>query len=535
MVDRVIKLEGRGLRGESFADIARRTGQYGVVPGDDDADVLTKITAGAESAADQARAWAESATAPGVEGSRSAKSWAGQAAISAAAALAFIGGIAFADTTAGLAAVNNGDYFSTIEVGQDDAATIYLKAGGSAVEQTTLISTQGVDNRIAAFAPVRDAPYGNFIFGSPTAGGDIVNGFHSDGHVTGSLTGFGLGQYLSVTTSYACDAFGAGALRYLETGHSTSALSYQALHHATNPIACIAIGVDAGFNSTAPKYTIWIGRHSGNLADYAGEGSIFIGEQTARYFTSGDNIIGIGRNVFANAPATGSAHCLVAGSNSAIKTAVATSVLLGEDIMQSQGAGTRTAADSFHGGYRNSFGILSSESVASVGAYGFFQADNDNTALSQATGLGAFHGQYVAGSNNLFLGFRAAAHVAKTTLNGVVCIGPQAGDVGLGANALNDNDFVLANSYIDSRRLMTGNFVTQQVNFFGLVTVDGPVDLRSYTVAQLSNILSPSAGMTVFCTNARNDGEGAAAGTGSLVAYDGTNWKVPGISGAVAA
>lgn len=41
----VIKLLGRGLRGESMAEIARRTGAFGVLPGDTDAQVLEKFAA----------------------------------------------------------------------------------------------------------------------------------------------------------------------------------------------------------------------------------------------------------------------------------------------------------------------------------------------------------------------------------------------------------------------------------------------------------------------------------------------------------
>lgn len=43
MADRVIMLEGRGARGESFGDIARRTGSYDATPTDTDAAVLDKF------------------------------------------------------------------------------------------------------------------------------------------------------------------------------------------------------------------------------------------------------------------------------------------------------------------------------------------------------------------------------------------------------------------------------------------------------------------------------------------------------------
>ncbi|WP_305096490.1 SGNH/GDSL hydrolase family protein [Croceibacterium aestuarii] len=50
MADRVINLVGRGLRGESYADILRRTGLFGVLPTDDDATALGKLNADADAA-----------------------------------------------------------------------------------------------------------------------------------------------------------------------------------------------------------------------------------------------------------------------------------------------------------------------------------------------------------------------------------------------------------------------------------------------------------------------------------------------------
>lgn len=62
MVDRVIKLEGRGLRGESYADTARRSGLFGILPTDDDETVIGKINADAAASADRAELAAEQAT-----------------------------------------------------------------------------------------------------------------------------------------------------------------------------------------------------------------------------------------------------------------------------------------------------------------------------------------------------------------------------------------------------------------------------------------------------------------------------------------
>lgn len=62
-----------------------------------------------------------------------------------------------------------------------------------------------------------------------------------------------------------------------------------------------------------------------------------------------------------------------------------------------------------------------------------------------------------------------------------------------------------------------------------------PIDHATYTVAQLASIPTPQAGDTVWCSNARNTGEGAGAGTGSLVTYSGSLWRIPGVATAVAA
>lgn len=57
----------------------------------------------------------------------------------------------------------------------------------------------------------------------------------------------------------------------------------------------------------------------------------------------------------------------------------------------------------------------------------------------------------------------------------------------------------------------------------------------SYTVAQLSG-LPTIEGNTVWCSNARNSGEGGGSGTGSIVSYrSGTGWRIPGVSTVVAA
>lgn len=61
----------------------------------------------------------------------------------------------------------------------------------------------------------------------------------------------------------------------------------------------------------------------------------------------------------------------------------------------------------------------------------------------------------------------------------------------------------------------------------------GHLDLPTYTVATLP--FTNTVGRTVFCTNARNAGEGAGSGTGSIVVWSGSKWHLPGVSSAVTA
>ncbi|QPI73941.1 glycosyl hydrolase family 28-related protein [Sphingobium sp. Cam5-1] len=96
----------RGLRGESQADILRRTGQFGVLPTDTDEQAVGKLNAVAAASA----ALAESAAGP-----------------------------TYPDTGAGLAATTDGQAFA-VDNG-DGTVTIYLNDGGVAVAQRTLFTT----------------------------------------------------------------------------------------------------------------------------------------------------------------------------------------------------------------------------------------------------------------------------------------------------------------------------------------------------------------------------------------------------------
>lgn len=119
----VVKVERRGLRGEGFGETARRVGAVGPVaiePADSDAQVLTKVGAGA--AADRAAA---------------------EAARDLAQAAALTAPTVYATVAAGLAAVADG---ATFWAESADGPNLYRRAGAAA----NLIST------IATLSKVRD-------------------------------------------------------------------------------------------------------------------------------------------------------------------------------------------------------------------------------------------------------------------------------------------------------------------------------------------------------------------------------------------
>lgn len=119
-----ISLSGRGARGESQADILRRTGQFGVLPTDTDAEAVGKLNADAAAYAAAAAAWAEG-TLPGGAGTKSAKEYALAAAAEIETKLSLIGGVngtAFIDT------VGNGYGFIPASDGDGDLEFPFLNA-----------------------------------------------------------------------------------------------------------------------------------------------------------------------------------------------------------------------------------------------------------------------------------------------------------------------------------------------------------------------------------------------------------------------
>lgn len=103
-LDRIINVSS--ARGESYADILRRTGLFGVLPTDDDAAAVGKVNADALASASTAEAAA---------------------------------GPTYASTAAGLAATSSGEAFAVDAGG--GLVTVYLNSAGVAVPQRTLATT----------------------------------------------------------------------------------------------------------------------------------------------------------------------------------------------------------------------------------------------------------------------------------------------------------------------------------------------------------------------------------------------------------
>ena len=312
-------------------------------------------------------------------------------------------------------------------------------------------------------------------------------------------TGFGFANMPNATSAYACSTFGYAAGNAITTGHSNTLLGYQSGLAITTGIMNTLVGVDAGFISTAMNRSVILGHHCVNTGNYTGTGLIAIGQQTARSLTEGDDHIVIGRNSQANAPATGSGQSVIVGCNSALASAVVTSVVIGKDIMQSSGAGTRTVTDCYLAGYRALFGVRSSTDDCILGPYALFQADGSTVDSVGNTAFGGRAGYLVSSTNCLFMGYRAAAKTVSGSLTGVVALGYRAGDTAGGGTALVNNDFVLANSEADSSRLIWGNFATGNVNIQNDLTIGGD---------------------TLKVTTARTPASATAVGTAGEICWD---------------
>jgi hypothetical protein len=128
-----------------------------------------------------------------------------------------------------------------------------------------------------------------------------------------------------------------------------------------------------------------------------------------------------------------------------------------------------------------------------------------------------------AGAGASFFWLRASSTDA------VIGVTPASGITGLPTvETANDFDLVLGRFAVEKVRLTTAG-----VTITGATTLTSTIGLKSYTVATLPT--PGTRGRAADCSNARNAGEGAGLGTGSIVEDDGTNWKIPGVASAVAA
>lgn len=303
---------------------------------------------------------------------------------------------------------------------------------------------------IEALGPnIKDTISGNLITGSPSSGSLLNN--TPAGTKNGDIsTAFGVNTLVFATSAYALSAFGYGALYRITTGDSNTGLGYQAGHNLTTGQKNTLVGVDAMYQSQTGSFNTVIGHHCMNVGVYTGSGAVVIGQQTARNFTTGDNIIYIGRNAGANAPATGSQNCIVIGGDAAIAAAVDTSIIMGHGAVSLSATVTNSI---ILGRYAQYGGGTISGSVL-VGNDSMFRATggggNNNTTLGYQTGYS------IEGTGNTFVGYRAGYRSSNTNANSAVCIGNLAG-FGL----VNSSDLYIGNSNAISAHLIWGNFASQ--------------------------------------------------------------------------
>ena len=340
--------------------------------------------------------------------------------------------------------------------GTSAAGLALLVAANAAAQRTALSLVPGTNvqaydadlTALAARPQLSNSTSANLFSGSAPA--LLTPGAVSGDHDGDSNTGFGFGMFASATTAYASAAFGLGALSSVTEGHSNTALAYQALGELTTGIMNTAIGVDAGRLALTMNYNTIVGHHTLNGGAFTGEGGVFIGQQTARNFTSGDYMIWIGRNAGANSPATGSANCVVIGGVAGIAGSINGSVVIGKDAVVATAAITTSVIignSALYGG-----GTVNSNAI--VGVETFFRASGGGGSSNSS--LGYQTGYSIAGTGNTLLGYRAGYRGSNTTVNSAVCIGNLAG-----FNAVTSGDLYIGNSDALSAHLIWGNFGTQ--------------------------------------------------------------------------
>jgi hypothetical protein len=477
-------------RGESFAAVARRTGSVNgitVAPDATDEEVIDAF----------------------------------------AASVALLTGTqVYATTAAGIAAVGEGASFWTADA---NGLRLWRDIGGVATEIETLFNIDDVlvdEVTLDVLIERADLTSNNLVIGG--GGGSLTNSA-AGAHVGDSNVGIGPGVFDAMTTGYASTAVGSDAGAFLTTGHSNTLLGYQSGHNLTTGIMNILVGVDAGYLSTAMNYSVVIGHHALNAGAFAGDAAIIIGQQAARSLTTGSNIIIMGRNALANSPGTGTANCIVIGANTALKSSVATSVLLGTDIMQSSaGVGARTITDCVIAGWRSMFGQQTAAYCTIVGTLGFFQSDADTTAAEANAGLGHSVGYLISGNYNTLVGTYVSRRLTKQNINYLCLFGYRVGDQSGSDWTPVNHDIAIGYGPTAAERVLYGNMSTGILNTKSHFNAGGVLKSATYTVATLPAAATVGAGARAYVTDANSTTYRAAAAGGGAnkvsVFTDGASW-----------
>lgn len=360
-----------------------------------------------------------------------------------------------------------------------DVVAVYRSPGPAKRTTASVLKTYAQ----TGLGPQRyDATSGNVFYGSLAPLLNNTPAGTKDGDIN---TGFGLGVMPNATSAYACAAFGYGSLNSLTTGHSNTCFGYQTGEALETGIMNTLVGVDAGFRSVTMNYCTVIGHHCLNIGAFTGEGLVAIGQQTARNFTSGNNMIWIGRNAGANAPATGSASCEVIGAGAGIAASVSSSTVIGTDAVAISGA----ISNSVIIGKFAQYGGGTIASNALVGVEAFFRSSggggNNNSSLGYQAGYS------IAGVNNTLLGYRAGYRSSNTTVNSAVCIGNLAG-----FNAVATGDLWIGNSDAITAHLIWGNFNTKALNLRADALTF--VDMPTYATTQAASSAGKAAGISFY-------------------------------------
>lgn len=482
-----VKLALRGLRGEGFADLARRVGTLGISDDATDAEVLNAFTAAAAGHAESASDAAELAQAAlaglGVGEFRNTK------------ALADADAAGWADGTVALIWADET---------RGGARTYYVKEDG-------LLTFKALGAPLMKIDPQA----GVMLLGS--TGASLTPGATAGDHDGDSIVVVSPDFSGAATTSYAIGGVGPGVLVYLTTGHSLWAGGYQALHRATTASAVTATGTDCGFNVTTAQRLSLYGRHimfkGDGTVDFTGADGVIIGESIAREAVDWYDFCIGGQNTMLTSPGSGSYQF----------TAWGTKAVLGASLVQSNVRGNEVALQAVSllqsdlGGFRNCGNVEVINYTVSEGAYGFY---NDTLlagrTLNGCVGMGESHGYNMSGARLFTHGNRALAQTAPTVGNDRMALGYRAGDAAGGASALADGDYVIAMGPEDSRRILWGSCFNRTHNVGGTLAVDGWVKPKSYTVATVPSAATAGAGATIYVSN---------DAAGPVLAFsDGTSW-----------